>query len=158
MKDFLKMRKKINLIILLSILGFFAVSLTLGLAFLKYEIQVIKVMLIVASAILFSAIFANMIYVSWYDRVSHSYIEDLEKLSLNTKIINVKRETVGLKGSRVFRTIVLFDDGFTYISHKTDVASAFVSYKISVTEELALEILNDAMEAHKKAISKLNRQ
>lgn len=39
---------------------------------------------------------------------------------------------------------MIFDDGFEYVSHKTDREDSFLSYRIRVTEETKKRILNDA--------------
>ena len=39
---------------------------------------------------------------------------------------------------------MIFDDGFEYVSHKTDREDSFLSYRIQVTEETKKRILNDA--------------
>ena len=71
--------------------------------------------------------------------------------------MNVKQYTVGGKNSKKIRTEVLFDDGFEYVSHKTDREDSFLSYQIQVTKETKERILNDAMEAHRKACVKAGK-
>ena len=50
----------------------------------------------------------------------------------------------GGKNDKKIRTEVIFDDGFEYVSHKTDREDSFLSYRIRVTEETKKRILNDA--------------
>jgi len=89
---------------------------------------------------------------SWiYNLFSHSSAKDYRNLRHDAKIVNVKRDTVGSKNDKKIRTTVVFDDGFEYISHKTDRDDSFFSYQIQITEATKKEILGDAMEAHQKA-------
>ena len=89
---------------------------------------------------------------SWiYNLFSHSTVKDCKNLRRDAKIVNVKRDTVGSKNSKKIRTEVLFDDGFEFISHKTDRDDSFFSYRIQVTEATRKKILEDAMQAHQKA-------
>lgn len=96
---------------------------------------------------------------SWiYNAFSHSSVKSYENLRRDAKIVNVKRDTVGSKNDKKIRTMVIFDDGFEYVSHKTDRDDSFLSYRIQVTEATAREILEDAMEAHQKACGKASKQ
>ena len=52
--------------------------------------------------------------------------------------------STGDKNDKKIRTEVIFDDGFEYVSHKTDREDSFLSYRIQVTEETKKRILNDA--------------
>ena len=95
---------------------------------------------------------------SWiYNLFSHSIAKDCKNLRRDAKIVNVKRDTVGSKNSKKIRTEVLFDDGFEFVSHKTDREDSLFSYRIQVTEKTAKEILKDAMEAHQKACDKAGK-
>lgn len=88
---------------------------------------------------------------SWiYNAFSHSS-GNKKNLRRDAKIVNVKQETVGSKNNKKIRTTVVFDDGFEYISHKTDRDDSFFSYRIQVTEATRKKILEDAMQAHQKA-------
>lgn len=93
-----------------------------------------------------------------YDSTDHSSFEDADALRGGAKIINVERKEVGTKGHRRFRTTVLFDDGFKYISHKTDVSDGFLSYRISISRELSIEILRDAIKSHELAVAKRDKK
>lgn len=88
---------------------------------------------------------------SWiYNAFSHSS-GNKKNLRRDAKIVNVKQDTVGSKNDKKIRTTVVFDDGFEYISHKTDRDDSFFSYRIQVTEATRKKILEDAMQAHQKA-------
>lgn len=88
-----------------------------------------------------------------YNMFSHNYYKK-ETLRTDAKIMDVKRETVGAKNDKKICTTVTFDDGFVFVSHKTDRDDSFFSYRIQVTEATAREILEDAVEAHQKACLK----
>lgn len=95
---------------------------------------------------------------SWiYNLFSHSSAKDYKNLRRDAKIVSVKRDTVGGKNDKKIRTEVIFDDGFEYISHKTDRDDSFLSYRIQVTEATAREILEDALESHQKACDKAGK-
>ena len=95
---------------------------------------------------------------SWiYNAFSHSSVKSYENLRRDAKIVNVKRDTVGGKNDKKIRTMVIFDDGFVFISHKTDRENHLMSYRIQVTESTAREILADAMKAHQKACDKASK-
>lgn len=96
------------------------------------------------------------IYDSIYNAFSHSG-GNKKNLRRDAKIVDVKQYTVGAKNRKKIRTEVIFDDGFEYISHKTDREDSFLSYRIQVTEETKKRILNDAMEAHRKACDKAGK-
>lgn len=69
--------------------------------------------------------------------------------------MSVDVKTVGLKGGKKFRTIVKFDDGFEYISHRgTEREDKFVFYEISLPESAKHEIINDAIAYHHRLIVK----
>ena len=87
-----------------------------------------------------------------YNLTDHIKIEDKTALRINAKIKNVERKIVGSKGSKKYRTTIEFDDGFTYISHKTQDDNFIIMHRISISSELNDEIMNDAIEAHKKAV------
>lgn len=95
---------------------------------------------------------------SWiYNAFSHINVKSYKNLRRDAKIVNVKRDTVGSKNDKKIRSVVTFDDGFEYVSHKTDRENHLMSYKIQVTESTAKEILEDAMEAHQKACNKASK-
>ena len=95
---------------------------------------------------------------SWiYNAFSHINVKSYKNLRRDAKIVNVKRDTVGSKNDKKIRTEVIFDDGFEYVSHKTDREDSLFSYRLQVTEKTAKGILEDAMEAHQKACDKARK-
>lgn len=102
---------------------------------------------------LLAILLGPLIYIEWYNSKDHYRIENPQKLNENAKIIDVQHKTIGLKGSRKWRTTVVFDDGFTYISHKTKIVNHFLSYDISLTNDINTEILKTAILSHSKAVA-----
>lgn len=93
-----------------------------------------------------------------YDSTDHSYFDDAVLLKSDAVPIDIKRDIVGTKGHKRVRTTILFDDGFRYISHKTDIDDHFLSYSISVSASTSRDIIADAIAAHGKAMQKqMNR-
>lgn len=96
-----------------------------------------------------------MIWSSSYNSSNHTsrdiYVDPSATIS------NVDRKIVGLKGERLYRTTVLFSDGFQFISHKTDRDDKFLSYSISISPELSFEIIRDAISEHNNAFIKQSR-
>lgn len=96
---------------------------------------------------LFLAVFCSVIY----NCMSHSRVRD-NVLKADAKICDVKTKSVG--GRKVttaaLRTTVTFDDGFVYISHKSE------KYWLTIYVDpfLLEEIKEDAIKAHKKAYEK----
>ena len=88
-----------------------------------------------------------------YDHTSHSMVRGFT-LREDAVISNIKTDSVG--GRKVttasIRTTVIFDDGFTYISHK----SGRRPFEIYVDYEVLEEIKKDAIIAHQKAYEKQN--
>lgn len=107
------------------------------------------------------AIVAFTIWIIWkdiYDSTDHSFIENSDTLSPDAQIVDFERKEVGTKGHRRYRTVIFFDDGFKYISHKTDVNNMILSYRISISRETNIEILQNAIAAHDKAIAKRDKK
>lgn len=86
-----------------------------------------------------------------YNAFSHTNKRSCKNLRPDAEIANVKEYTVGGKNDKKIRTVVTFDDGFEYVSHKTDRENHLMSYRIQVTEATRKKILEDAMQAHQKA-------
>ena len=147
----MKLRRKINIIILLSLLVFFVICLIIGGIF---NSEIIALGLTVP----FVSVIINLFYKSWYNAVSHRYIENKSYLSATARIINVERYTVGSKWDRRYRTIIEFSDGYTYVSHKTDIDELFVYRKVYISYDLANEIKVDAWESHEKAVRRSNKR
>lgn len=82
--------------------------------------------------------------------------EHASEADLNAQIIRAETEKVRCsKNDTRYRTAIRFSDGFTYYSYKTKVDPGFFTYKISIDENLAKEIVEDAIEAHRKAVLKI---
>ncbi len=79
--------------------------------------------------------------------------EPYTKLQPDATIVNVEVEQVQyVKNSAKFKTTVYFSDGFVFITHKTDRDDNFFTYKISISPELRKEIIQNAIEAHDRAL------
>lgn len=85
-----------------------------------------------------------------YDSTDHSSCDTNQNLRIDAVPIDVQHKIVGTKGHRRVRTTVLFNDGFQYISHKTDVEEHIFSYSISLSSATNAEIIYAAKEAHEK--------
>lgn len=73
--------------------------------------------------------------------------------SAEARIVDMKTEKVQyVKNGTKYRTTVLFSDGFTYITHKTDRSDNFFTYSISISPELRDKIVYNAEKAHQKAV------
>ena len=97
---------------------------------------------------------AWIIYEGWYNSTAHSKVEDASKLRIDAKIINVHTEEVGRKQTRAIRTTVSFDDGFKFISHKSEKKVYLTSYTLTVTKDVVNQIIIDAIKAHGAEITK----
>ena len=93
-----------------------------------------------------------------YDHTSHSMVRGFT-LREDASITNIKTDTVGGRKitTAAIRTTVIFDDGFTYISHKSryhkDDPLNFRG-TLYVNHEVIQEIKEDAIIAHQKAYEK----
>lgn len=82
--------------------------------------------------------------------------EHASEADLNAQIIHVETEKVRCaRNDMRYRTVIRFSDGFTYYSYKTNKEFFFRIYKISIDENLAKEIVEDAIKAHRKAVLKI---
>ncbi len=100
-------------------------------------------------------LFAGLIffkYQDWYNSKDHCSYDDVETLREDAQVINLTCNVVGNKQKRRWRTEVYFDDGFRYISHKTDVNNYILGYRISITEGDKIDIIELAVEKHSKII------
>ena len=102
--------------------------------------------------------FIATIIIDIYCSTNHKKILDPSMLRLDAQISHVERKEVGLKTGRRYRTTVDFNDGFTYISHKTERENNIFGYRISIPTELNMEIMLDAINAHEKAIKRRDRR
>ncbi len=107
-----------------------------------------------SNLLLIVAAIAIVIFVEYKSRASK--IEyDADKMREDAKPIGISHDIVGPNSKRRYRTTVTFSDGFKYISHKTNVDYQFLTYKISVPDEMKDEIVMDAIEAHQRTFEKL---
>ena len=68
-------------------------------------------------------------------------------------IVDVKTELVQyIKNGAKYKTTVYFSDGFVYTTHQTNREDNAFSYRISMDARLSKSILNDAVEAHNRAV------
>ena len=96
---------------------------------------------------------------SIYWKFDHKGWKENSRPDPNARIIDVSREEVMYeKNGAKYKTTVRFSDGFYYITHKTHRENHFLSYTISVDKELSDEIIETAIEAHKKELIKLAKQ
>ena len=148
----MKRRKNINIIILYTLLAFCVLCLIVGAIFSS---KIIAIGLMVP---LVSFLINILFYKSWYNVTGHCYIEDKSQLSITAKIINVERYIVGSKWDRRYRTIIEFSDGYTYVSHKSNIDEIFAYRKVYISDDLNVEIIEDAFASHEKAIRKRDRK
>lgn len=96
------------------------------------------------------ALIGYLIFRSVYTSTSHSRLpQGSLDISAVPKIAGSK--IVGLKGEKTYETTVVFDDGFEFISHRSNRADRFATYTISLTGEIRNKILADAVKAHTDA-------
>ncbi len=75
--------------------------------------------------------------------------------SLDATIVDIKTEKIKyLKNGAKYKTTVLFSDGFSFITHKTNREDELFSYTISVGGELLKQIIRKAEATHEKAVRK----
>lgn len=98
-------------------------------------------------------IFGIIIRKNIYNSSDHHTWDKGSSPNHNAIITNVKREIVGSKGSSKYRTIITFSDGFTFISHDTNVENHLIYNKLSVDQELNNQIIEKAISAHNKAVN-----
>lgn len=80
------------------------------------------------------------------------------KLRPDGKPINMEHKLVGSKGSTRWKTIVYFDDTFEFTSKRTDIKNCVLGYKISLSENTKLLILKDAINAHQRAVRRIQKR
>lgn len=82
--------------------------------------------------------------------------EDEAQPDIKAEIISVESEKVQyVKNGAKFKTTVIFEDGFKFVTHKTDREQRFGSYTISVNRA---EICRRAVQAHEKAVLKRQKK
>ena len=96
------------------------------------------------------------IYTSIYNSCSHIK-GDPKFLKEDAKIIDIKTKIVGPKQSSKLRTIVIFNDGFKYISHRTNREDHLLHYTLSITENQKKAIISEAKIAHGETLKKFQR-
>lgn len=78
------------------------------------------------------------------------------KPNINAKVIDIQVERViYTKNNAKFKTTVLFDDGYVFVSHKTDREDHTFRYKISISRETQEVIINNAITQHRIDVLKL---
>ena len=83
---------------------------------------------------------------------------DAERLREDARVISVDTKKVGLKTTRKYRTMVVFSDGFEYISHMTHRDDGFMHYTIFITEGMKDTIVADAKAAHLERLRKYQKK
>lgn len=76
----------------------------------------------------------------------------LKNLREDAKIINISCKATGRKVGALFRTVVEFDDGFTFMTHYTKVENFIFNERISVTPEMQRKIIAKAISHHENAL------
>ena len=77
------------------------------------------------------------------------------KPDINAKVIDVDtKQVMYLKNGAQYKTTVTFEDGYIFITHKTNRKDKLFKYEISVDSELMKTILQKANEWHMKAVQK----
>lgn len=98
-------------------------------------------------------IVAPIVLYEIYNSQTHIKCKD-EQLRENARVISIDTKTVGLKGTRKYRTTVVFSDGFEYISHMTGRDDEFSRYTIFLTPGMKKAIIADAKAAHFQRLRK----
>lgn len=92
-----------------------------------------------------------------YSRFDHSTLPSVP-LKKESAIADIKTEKViYLKNGGKLKTQVIFNDGFIFTTFRTNREDRFLSYKISIDNELANTIIEKAILAHDKAYAKQNK-
>lgn len=73
----------------------------------------------------------------------------------NARIVDMRMEKVQyIKNGTKYKTKVLFSDGFTFITHKTERADGLFNYSIFISPELRDKILKKAEVTHQRAVKR----
>ncbi len=113
---------------------------------------------IILIIIFFFIFYYFFIYRRKYNETDHVVYDSNTKLSRDAKIVNFDSKVVGLKGEKTFEVIVEFDDGFKYIAHGAHIENVnMFSSILTLTEEMKINIIQNANEKHKEAIEKQER-
>jgi len=87
-------------------------------------------------------------YWGWYNSTNHSACNDVCALRDNARPIDMQRKEVNSIVGRRFRTTLVFDDGFRYITHRTNINRHIFTYSISVMPSDNIDILQEGIKAH----------
>ena len=91
---------------------------------------------------------AYFTYWVWYNSTNHSACDDVAALRDNARPIDMQRKEVNSIVGRKFRTTLVFDDGFRYITHRTNINRHIFTYSISVMPSDNIDILQAGIKAH----------
>lgn len=98
------------------------------------------------------AVFLGPYFNSLFD---HKGWDESADPDFNATIVDISSKRVKYaKNDAKFKTTIKFSDGFYYITHKTDREQHLMTYTISITPELRDEIIQTAVSAHHKAVTK----
>ena len=101
----------------------------------------------------FAAFFIFLIGRSIWSCFDHSHIKPNSVLRKDAKIVNINTEKVQYtKNGAKYKTSVYFSDGFVFVTHETDREDNMFTYRISIGPELRKKIINNAIEAHDRAL------
>ena len=97
-----------------------------------------------------------MVGKNMHSKLDHSFIPSTP-LDPDAKIIDISSEKViYVKNGAKYKTKVTFSDGFVFTTHKTKREDGWWTYNISIDSNLAIEIIECAINAHTKACIKQN--
>ena len=88
------------------------------------------------------------VYSLWYESTDHCVCKDTSALRQDAKPVDLQRKVINSFGRKKYRTTLVFDDGFRYISHKTNTENHALSYTISISASDNAELLQKAVAAH----------
>lgn len=108
--------------------------------------------------ILLVAAFVGIIYKEIYDSTNHIRCVYPNLLKEDATIVSRTSSVVGLKGSRCYRTIVRFSDGFEFITHETSREDHLFTYNIALTGKDLDNISIAAYAAHEKYLNKIRQK
>lgn len=113
------------------------------------------IVLLILFSIYGFVIVGKNIFMSMYSRFDHSFLPST-RLKRDAKIVDMSSEPVIYeKNNAKYKTKVTFSDGFVFTTYKTNWESeSFFKYRISIDNELAIEIMQRALAAHEKAYRK----
>lgn len=104
------------------------------------------------------AALAGIIYKEVYNSTNHIRCAYPDLLKEDATIVSRNSSVVGLKGSRCYRTIVRFSDGFEFITHETSREDHLFTYNIALTGKDLDNISIAAYAAHEKYLNKVHQK